>query len=87
MFGARVLLGVLLPVAAFAQQGEHKVVKTDVERWMKELSNWERWGKDDELGARRQFTTLSAGSCVPTSLNVANWKTIELNRKGSGSSA
>jgi hypothetical protein len=32
------------------------VTKTDVQRWMKELSNWGRWGKDDQLGALNLIT-------------------------------
>lgn len=30
--------------------------KADFERWMKELSNWGRWGADDELGALNLIT-------------------------------
>src|SRR5260221_13409751 len=29
---------------------------TDLERWKKELSNWGRWGKDDEIGALNLIT-------------------------------
>lgn len=32
-------------------QSNHKMSKDDVDRWMMELSNWGRWGKDDQLGA------------------------------------
>jgi kynurenine formamidase len=31
----------------------HHVTKADVDRWMSELSNWGRWGKDDQIGAVR----------------------------------
>ena len=27
------------------------LTQADVENWMKELSNWGRWGKEDQLGA------------------------------------
>jgi kynurenine formamidase len=30
--------------------------KADVDRWMKEVSNWGRWGKDDQLGAINLIT-------------------------------
>jgi len=30
--------------------------KTDVDRWMTELSNWGRWGKDDEIGTVNLIT-------------------------------
>src|SRR5215510_6521395 len=32
------------------------VTKTDVQRWMKELSNWGRWGPNDQLGALNLIT-------------------------------
>jgi kynurenine formamidase len=30
--------------------------KADIDRWMSELSNWGRWGKDDQLGAINLIT-------------------------------
>lgn len=30
--------------------------KADVEKWMQDLSNWGRWGKDDQLGALNLIT-------------------------------
>src|SRR5690349_19205423 len=35
---------------------EHKTTKADVERWMTELSNWGRWGKDDQIGTVNLIT-------------------------------
>lgn len=32
------------------------VAKEDIERWMKELSNWGRWGKDDQAGTVNLIT-------------------------------
>ena len=32
------------------------VTKADIERWKKELSNWGRWGKADEIGALNLIT-------------------------------
>lgn len=40
---------------AFAQSN-HKTTKADFERWMTDLSNWGRWGKDDQLGALNLIT-------------------------------
>src|SRR5262245_29404437 len=34
----------------------HTVTRADIERWKKELSNWGRWGKDDEIGALNLIT-------------------------------
>ena len=44
-------------VAALAQQSSHTPVnKAQVDRWITELSNWGRWGKDDQLGALNYIT-------------------------------
>src|SRR5215470_14518233 len=45
----------LIPIAARSQAG-HQVTKADVDRWMIDLSNWGRWGKDDQLGALNLVT-------------------------------
>jgi len=37
----------------------HTVTKADVERWMTELSNWGRWGKQDQLGALNLVTSAT----------------------------
>jgi kynurenine formamidase len=34
----------------------HAVTKDQYERWKQELSNWGRWGKDDQLGAMNLIT-------------------------------
>ena len=34
----------------------HAVTQEQYERWKKELSNWGRWGKDDEIGALNLIT-------------------------------
>src|SRR5690349_15584750 len=48
----------LLPWMALAllAQSPRKMTKADVERWMTELSNWGRWGKEDQLGALNLIT-------------------------------
>jgi kynurenine formamidase len=33
-----------------------QLTKADIDRWMTELSNWGRWGKDDQLGALNLIT-------------------------------
>lgn len=37
-------------------QGQRKMTKADVEKLHKELSNWGRWGKEDQLGALNLIT-------------------------------
>ena len=34
----------------------HTVTPTEYERWKKELTNWGRWGKDDQIGALNLIT-------------------------------
>ncbi len=36
--------------------GHPPVTKAEADRWMTELSNWGRWGKDDQLGALNLIT-------------------------------
>lgn len=62
-------LVIVLGVAALALSGlifsaladhspasQNMLTKTDIDRMMKELSNWGRWGKDDQLGAMNLIT-------------------------------
>jgi len=37
-------------------QTREQVTEEDLDRWMKELSNWGRWGKEDQLGAINLIT-------------------------------
>ena len=37
-------------------QKDPRLTKADIDRWMTELSNWGRWGKEDELGAMNLIT-------------------------------
>ena len=38
-------------------QSSHALVtRAEYERWQKELSNWGRWGKDDEMGTLNLVT-------------------------------
>jgi kynurenine formamidase len=38
-------------------QSSHQMTKADVDRWMSELSNWGRWGNDDQLGTLNLITS------------------------------
>lgn len=53
----RFLAAALLAFApsAFAQ-APHSVDQATIEKWMTELSNWQRWGEDDALGAMNLVT-------------------------------
>ncbi len=66
-------LSLLLTVAAFAQTS-HKVTEADFHRWMQELSNWGRWGKDDQRGTANLITPAKvkqAASLVKQGITVS----------------
>ena len=46
-------LATSLPVGA---QAPAELTEEDIDRWMTELSNWGRWGEDDQLGAVNLIT-------------------------------
>ena len=52
---AFLLLPGFVPVAG-AQEVPPLVTEAEYARWMTELSNWGRWGPDDELGALNLIT-------------------------------
>ena len=41
---------------AQAPASSHAVTEGQYERWKKDLSNWGRWGKDDEIGTLNLIT-------------------------------
>jgi kynurenine formamidase len=48
---------VLLLAGVSASQSRYTVDKATVDRWMTELSNWGRWGKDDQRGTLNLLTS------------------------------
>jgi kynurenine formamidase len=54
MFGSLYVASAIQSPAASAQ----KLTKADVDKMMQELSNWGRWGKDDQLGAFNLITPV-----------------------------
>src|SRR5438045_8218699 len=70
-------LAVLLSGAALrpapAQDGRN-VTAALVDRWMSELSNWGRWGKQDQMGAANLITAAKrkqAASLVKDGVSVS----------------
>lgn len=59
-FALFILAAVPLTASAFDDrreaEGKRSLVKEDIEQMMVSLSNWDRWGKDDELGALNLIT-------------------------------
>jgi len=45
-----------LPLNSVLLDGQQKVDRAPVDAWMKDLSNWGRWGKQDQLGAVNLIT-------------------------------
>ena len=51
------MLGVgMLGVGMLALAADQPIERTTLDRWMQELSNWGRWGKDDQLGSVNLIT-------------------------------
>jgi Putative cyclase len=50
------LIGVSMAATALAQEQRPTYDQALVDRWMTELSNWGRWGKDDERGTLNLIT-------------------------------
>jgi kynurenine formamidase len=60
-----ILSAVALPRAAQQSALPHPLVtKAEYERWQVELSNWGRWGKDDELGTLNLITPAKRKQAV-----------------------
>jgi len=69
-----------------AAPATHEVTQADLDRWKKELSNWGRWGKDDQKGTvnlitpakRRQAARLvKDGVAVSLARDAATEKAID----------
>ena len=64
-----------------AQEPPPEVTKTQFDAWMTELSNWGRWGDDDQLGALNLITPakrVEAAKLVETGQVVSMARPIEL---------
>ena len=57
--GSAVLLALVLQLGFGESLPSRDVTPDDLERWKMELSNWGRWGADDELGALNLITAAS----------------------------
>jgi kynurenine formamidase len=59
-------LGVAAIVAAYAQQPASHALVTEAQykQWQTELSNWGRWGKDDEMGTLNLVTAAKRKQAV-----------------------
>jgi kynurenine formamidase len=64
-------------------QGRPTLTKADIDRMMTELSNWGRWGKDDQLGALNLITPAKrkqAAALVKEGVSVSLARDVEKER-------
>ena len=74
---------VFLIAALAPAQSKHEMSKGDVDRWMTELSNWGRWGKDDQLGALNLITAAKrrqAAALVKEGYSVSLARDVEMEK-------
>jgi kynurenine formamidase len=57
-------ISLLFAAALLSAQPDHKLTRADIDRWMMELSNWGRWGKDDQLGTLNLITAAKRREAV-----------------------
>ena len=65
---------------ASSRATHHNLTKADVDRMMEELSNWGRWGKEDQLGAINLITPakrLRAARLVQEGVSVSLARLVE----------
>src|SRR5437868_5679124 len=81
------LCGAVFSTPAIQPSVQQKLTKADVDRLMNELSNWGRWGKEDQLGAvnlitpakRKQALTLVKEGVSVSLARETNTETAEDN--------
>jgi kynurenine formamidase len=76
--------------AATAQSDKYprNLTKDDVDRWMTELSNWGKWGKDDQAGTVNLITNAkrkAAAALVREGVSVSMSLDADLPKEGSTS--
>ncbi|HWW88897.1 MAG TPA: cyclase family protein [Vicinamibacterales bacterium] len=66
------------PPAALQGVANHNATRVDFDRLMKELSNWGRWGKDDQVGAVNLITPAKRKAALHT---VKDGLSVSMARK------
>ena len=72
------------PAHPSTQSPEHKVTPDQMKKWEKELSNWGRWGKDDERGTLNLITpekTKAALKLVKEGISVSLHRFPDLTKQ------
>ena len=68
------MAGVRAPASQQTSGSDHAVTQEQYEQWKKDLSNWGRWGKDDEIGTVNLITPAKrkqAASLVKEGFSVS----------------
>lgn len=76
------LMALMIALEVHAQD-KHKMTKADVERQVEELSNWGRWGKDDQLGTLNLITPqkrVQAAQLVKRGISVSLARDVEKDK-------
>ncbi len=74
------MLMITFVVQDLGAQDKHKMTKADVEKQIEELSNWGRWGKDDQLGTLNLITPekrVQAAQLVKKGISVSLARDVE----------
>jgi kynurenine formamidase len=82
---AKILVGVCIAIQFTLQTGSvnsqtTEMTKADVDRLTKELSNWGRWGKDDQLGTLNLITSekrVQAAALVKSGVAISLARHVE----------
>ena len=77
---SKLTLPAIILLALACAHGQPKVTKADVDGWMESLSNWGRWGPDDQLGAINLITPetrLAAAKLVQKGVSVSLARDVE----------
>ncbi len=78
-----ILIAALAGAALFGQTAAPHLTKTDIDHMMKELSNWGRWGKDDQRGTVNLITPAvrkQAAALVKDGVSVSLARDTDLHK-------
>ncbi|MFA5630895.1 MAG: cyclase family protein [Porticoccaceae bacterium] len=78
-----ILIGIALAFSGAGTQADSHVSQETFNTWMKEISNWQRWGADDELGTLNLITPAkrtAAAQLVHDGLSIS--LSLPLNTEG-----
>ena len=78
------VIAVMVGTAGSQGAGDHALVtQAEYDRWLTELSNWDRWGPEDEQGALNLITPAkrrAAATLVQEGMTVSLASTAQLER-------